>query len=177
MKNNSYNLNKDVLTIKTAFGHYKFKIEDTDLLNNAERIVRLMISEIDNVDKKLSTRKEKSGQYARLLLTNLNLCEKYIQLEDKYIQLQDTYRGLTEKLETIDKKLESATTAPQISPQISSQISPEAGSELVQIEPALNISFESEPVLMSIESEVIEIASKTSSEIVSESESKTVSES
>lgn len=102
MKNNSYNLNKDVLTIKTAFGHYSFKIEDRDLLDDTERIVRLMISEMDNVDTKLHSRKENSGQYARLLLTNLNLCEKYVRLEDRY-------RSLAEKLENINRKLESAT--------------------------------------------------------------------
>lgn len=118
MKNNSYNLNKDVLTIRTAFGHYRFKIEELDLLDNAERIVRLMISEIDNVDKKLSFRKEKSGQYARLLLSNLNICEKYIQLEDKY-------RSLTEKLETINRKLDSANVPPQALLQTESVVTEE----------------------------------------------------
>ncbi|MBF0413638.1 MAG: DNA translocase FtsK [Desulfamplus sp.] len=72
------------------------------MLGDAERIVKIMISEMDSVDKKLDFRKEKSGQYARLLLTNLNLCEKYVRLEDRY-------RILTEKLETINRKLDSAT--------------------------------------------------------------------
>lgn len=128
MKNNSYSLNKDVLTIKTTFGHYKFKIEDTDLLDNAERIVKMMIGEIEKVDKKLSSRRERSGQYARLLLTNLNLCEKYVQLEDKY-------SNLTEKLELINRKLEAATASSQ-APIEDEQKTPLIPEEPIKIYPA-----------------------------------------
>gem|GEM_PF-1142511 len=134
MKNNSYNLNRDVLTIRTSFGQYKFKIEDSDLLDNVERIVRLMISEIDNADKKLSSRKERSGQYARLLLANLNLCEKYISLEDKYISLEERYSILTEKLQNINRKLDSATVLPQSQTLLSQELAVLPQSEPVVIE-------------------------------------------
>ncbi len=123
MKNNSYNLNQDVLTIKTSFGHYSFKIEDSDMLGDAERIVKIMLNEMDSVDKKLNFRKEKSGQYARLLLTTLNICEKYVKLEDRY-------RTLTKKLDTINNKLESAAIT-SIAETIDTKHSTETATEIV----------------------------------------------
>ncbi|MGD9731545.1 MAG: DNA translocase FtsK [Desulfamplus sp.] len=139
MKNSSYILNKDILTIKTAFGHYSFKIEDSDMLDDVERIVRLMFNEMDSLDKKLNFRKERAGQYAKLLLTNLNLCEKYVKLED-------SYRTITDRLEAINRKLESAAISTQLSEIISEplEVSVEQITEPVEAEPVKVESVEAE---------------------------------
>ncbi len=97
MEKNNYNLNKDVLTIKTACGHYRFKIEDADLLEKVETIAATVTNEMKNVDNKLDSRRDNLTQYARLLLTTLNICEKYIKLETKYDQLTHTIKTLKQK--------------------------------------------------------------------------------
>ena len=72
-------------------------IEDADLLGNVGSIVGTVTNETKKVNDKLDSRRDSVTQYARLLLTTLNICEKYIKLEKKYEQLSDTFETLKHK--------------------------------------------------------------------------------
>ncbi|CCK80659.1 MULTISPECIES: DNA translocase FtsK [Desulfobacula] len=94
MEKNSYSLDNNILTIRTEYGDYGFKIEDGLELANAERIADLMVSELEKIEKKFQGIRENSNPYAKLLLANLNISDKYIQLENEHIQLEHKYNRL-----------------------------------------------------------------------------------
>ena len=87
MKKNSFRFDNEVLFIHTECGEYKFKIDSGTSLTKAEKIAELMVSEMDKVERKFQKTRKKTSPYAKLLLTNLNIADKYIQLERKYKQL------------------------------------------------------------------------------------------
>lgn len=84
MKNNRYSIDENILIIKTECGEYKFKIGDETGLANAQRIAELMVNEMEKVEKKFLGERENFNPYAALLMANLNLSDRYIQLEDRY---------------------------------------------------------------------------------------------
>lgn len=84
MKNNRYSIDENILIIKTECGEYKFKIDDETGLVNAQRIAELMVNEMEKVEKKFLGERENFNPYAALLMANLNLSDRYIQLEDRY---------------------------------------------------------------------------------------------
>ncbi len=87
VKKNSYSLAGNVLAITTDSGEFKFKIGNDTGTANAQRIAELMVGEMEAVEDLPQSVRGKSSPYAKLLLANLNLSEKYIQLEKKYNQL------------------------------------------------------------------------------------------
>ena len=87
MKENNYSLDKNVLSIRTECGTYKFKIDGNTVLSNAQRIAHVMVSEMEKIAAEFQDRENKSSPYAKLLLSNLNITDKYVQLENKYNQL------------------------------------------------------------------------------------------
>jgi len=46
-----------------------------------------MVSEMEKIAAEFQDRENKSSPYAKLLLSNLNITDKYVQLENKYNQL------------------------------------------------------------------------------------------
>ncbi|SLM32628.1 FtsK2 (modular protein) [Desulfamplus magnetovallimortis] len=104
VEQNNYDLNKDILTIITPCGHFRFKISDADLLKNADRIAGIFTGEMEKVNKKLKNSREHLSQYARLLLITLNICEQQIKLEDRHIQLEEDL----EKISTEQSKPQPA---------------------------------------------------------------------
>ena len=93
MQNNKYILDKNILTIKTECGEYTFIIDDDAALDNAQRIADVMIHEMEKVERKFNA-KENSNSYAKILLANLNIADKYIQLENKYNSLVNKYKEM-----------------------------------------------------------------------------------
>jgi len=87
VKENNYSLDKNVLSIRTECGTYKFKIDGNTVLSNAQRIAHVMVSEMEKIAAEFQDRENKSSPYAKLLLSNLNITDKYVQLENKYNQL------------------------------------------------------------------------------------------
>lgn len=87
MKENNYSLDKNVLSIQTECGTYKFKIDGNTVLGNAQRIAHVMVSEMEKIAEEFQESENKSSPYAKLLLSNLNITDKYVQLENKYNQL------------------------------------------------------------------------------------------
>ncbi len=84
MKKNSYCLDKNILSITTDCGTFKFKIENNSITSYAEKIAKTMVKELERLDNPQET----TSPYAALLLANLNICEKYVKLEDKYARLE-----------------------------------------------------------------------------------------
>ncbi len=103
VKKNNYSLSKDVLSIKTECGEYKFKIDGDTGLTNAQRIAETMVNEMEKVEKQFQTGREKSSPYAKLLLSNLNISDRYIQLETKYNQLRHEHERVTALYRSRDK--------------------------------------------------------------------------
>ncbi len=95
MKENNYSLDKNVLSIKTECGTYKFKIDGNTVLSNAQRIAHVMVSETEKIAVEFQDLENKSSPYAKLLLSNLNITDKYVQLENKYNQLLEEHERIT----------------------------------------------------------------------------------
>ncbi len=91
MKKNKYSIDEDLLIIKTECGDYKFKIDDQTGLANAQRVADLMVSEMEKVEKKFLGNRENLSPYAALLMSNLNLSDRYIQLENRYNTLLEEH--------------------------------------------------------------------------------------
>lgn len=96
VKKNSYRLDKNLLSIKTECGEYKFTIDDETGLANAQRIAELMVKEMERVEKNFKGVREKLNSYAKLLLSNLNLSDRYIQLEDRHNNLLKKHQEMRE---------------------------------------------------------------------------------
>ncbi len=84
MKKNKYSIDEDILIIKTECGDYKFKIDDETGLANAQRVADLMVSEMEKVETNFLGNRENLSPYAALLMSNLNLSDRYVQLENRY---------------------------------------------------------------------------------------------
>ncbi len=84
MENKNYRLENNILTIRTERGDYEFKIDDESKLTNAPRIAELMVSQMKEAEKTFKNGSDRSKSYAKLLLSNLILSEKYVQLEQQY---------------------------------------------------------------------------------------------
>ncbi len=80
----NYSLNKNILTIRTECGDYGFKIDDDSKLTSAPRIAELMVTQMQMAEKSFKNGSDTSNSYAKLLLSNLILSEKYVQLEHQY---------------------------------------------------------------------------------------------
>ncbi|MEA1968558.1 MAG: DNA translocase FtsK [Thermodesulfobacteriota bacterium] len=87
MEKNNYSIDKNCLIIRTECGEYRFKINGDTELANAQRIADVMVSEMEKVEKKFHTASKNSNSYTKLLLSNLNISDRFIQLEHKYNHL------------------------------------------------------------------------------------------
>ena len=87
MKNYTYSLEKNILTLGTESGDFKFKVDPETGHDRAGRIAEIMVGEMKKVADSAKDAKEKTSPYARLLMSNLNLSDRYTRLEDKYNQL------------------------------------------------------------------------------------------
>ncbi|HCY85403.1 MAG TPA: DNA translocase FtsK [Desulfobacteraceae bacterium] len=87
VKENNYSLENDVLTIHTECGEFKFKIDGDTGRTKARQIAELMVGEMSKVEKLPGCAKEKTSPYARLLMSTLNIADKYVRLEQEYNQL------------------------------------------------------------------------------------------
>ncbi|MBF0202410.1 MAG: hypothetical protein HQK66_14100, partial [Desulfamplus sp.] len=110
-ENKNYKIDRDILTIKTPCGHYKFKIEEQELLKCADRIAGIVTSEIRHVDDNINSTTENLNQYARLLLVTLNICEKYIKLQDSHAQLKGELDTVKEQYDTLKEQYSARYSA------------------------------------------------------------------
>ncbi|WP_319548751.1 DNA translocase FtsK [Desulfogranum marinum] len=97
-----YSLEKDTLIIRTGHGQFKYKIENAELLNMADKIASEVISELQRIDHGKRSIRDDLSDYAKLMLATLNICEKHITLKNKYEQLNQTVKSMKQVLSNLD---------------------------------------------------------------------------
>ncbi|WP_462271371.1 DNA translocase FtsK, partial [Desulfobacter sp.] len=86
VENKNYSLEKNILCLRTECGEYKFQISGETGQGNAERIAKVMTGEMEKAGNAFD-RHNKPNPYVKLLLTNLNLADKYVRLQNRYDEL------------------------------------------------------------------------------------------
>ncbi len=86
VENKNYSLDKNLLCLRTECGEYKFQISGETGQGDAERIAKVMTGEMEKADKAFG-RQNTPNPYVKLLLTNLNLADRYVRLQNRYDEL------------------------------------------------------------------------------------------
>lgn len=86
VENKNYSLDKNLLCLRTECGEYKFQISEEIGQGDAERIAKVMTGEMEKADKAFD-KQNTSNPYVKLLLTNLNLADRYVRLQNRYDEL------------------------------------------------------------------------------------------
>ena len=95
----NYSVDKNLLRLKTECGEYQFQISGETGQHDAERIARVMTDEMEKAEQSLG-RQTKPNPYVKLLLTNLNLADRYVKLQNKYDELLSAHETLKTQTET-----------------------------------------------------------------------------
>ncbi|WP_035238088.1 DNA translocase FtsK [Desulfobacter vibrioformis] len=90
MENKNYSLDKNLLCLRTECGEYKFQIGEEIGQGDAERIAKVMTDEMEKADKAFD-RQNTPNPYVKLLLTNLNLANRYVRLQNRYDEFLKTH--------------------------------------------------------------------------------------
>ncbi|WP_305791012.1 DNA translocase FtsK [Desulforhopalus sp. IMCC35007] len=101
-----YSLDQDVLILKTERGQFKFKVDNTDVLENIHDVASLIIKELKCVDAKSCAQRDHLNHYEKLLLATLNISEKHTRLEKKYEEV----RTVLKELQALKEKLQHSTS-------------------------------------------------------------------
>jgi len=132
----NYSLDKNLLRLKTECGEYQFQISGETGQGDAERIARVMTGEMEKAEQSFG-RQNKSNPYVKLLLTNLNLADRYVKLENKYDELFNAH----EKLKTQPESPVETASTPVSPPVKFEETKPPAG----QDDDILDLTVECEP--------------------------------
>ena len=100
MEKKNYSLDKNLLRLKTECGEYQFQISGETGQGDAERIARVMTGEMEKAEKSFG-RQGKANPYVKLLLTNLNLADRYVKLQNKYDELLNAHETLKTRSESL----------------------------------------------------------------------------
>jgi len=90
VENKNYSLDKNLLCLRTECGEYKFQIGEEIGQGDAERIAKVMTDEIEKADKAFDGQNT-PNPYVKLLLTNLNLANRYVRLQNRYDEFLKTH--------------------------------------------------------------------------------------
>ena len=123
MKKNYYRFDRDVLSIHTECGEYKFKIANDTGLTKARQIAELMVGEMEKVEAKFQGEKEKSSPFAKLLLVNLNMADRYVRLANKYNALLGAQAGPADSTPGTGT-LQPETMPSAVLPPLSAEVDP-----------------------------------------------------
>jgi S-DNA-T family DNA segregation ATPase FtsK/SpoIIIE len=96
----NYSLDKNLLRLKTECGEYQFQISGETGQGDAERIARVMTGEMEKAEQSFG-RQGKANPYVKLLLTNLNLADRYVKLQNKYDELLNAHETLKTRSESL----------------------------------------------------------------------------
>ena len=98
MEKNSYKINNDVLTIRSICGEYSFKMEESGTTENIHRIAQMMVSELKKAEESFTRAGAAINPHVLVLLANLNLSKKYVELRDRLDTLKHTLETKTKSL-------------------------------------------------------------------------------
>ena len=87
VKKTPFSFENNILCLDTECGEFKFQISEETGQDVAERIANVMTGEMEKADQAFGEALSKSNPYAKLLLANLNLSDRYVRLENKYEEL------------------------------------------------------------------------------------------
>ncbi len=93
MENKKYSLENNLLCLRTECGEYKFQISGETGAADAEHIAKVMTGEMEKADKAFDGQ-GKSNPYVKLLLTNLNLADRFVRLKNRYDELLKAHDAL-----------------------------------------------------------------------------------
>jgi S-DNA-T family DNA segregation ATPase FtsK/SpoIIIE len=111
VENKNYSLEKNILCLRTECGEYKFQISEEIGQGNAERIAKVMTGEMEKADSAFD-RHNKPNPYVKLLLTNLNLADKYVRLQNKYDELLKAHEARKIRSGNLVDPADSPASAP-----------------------------------------------------------------
>lgn len=104
LEKNSYKIDNDVLTIRTLCGEYSFKVEDSGSTDNIHRIAQMMISEMVKAENSMGKAGVSVNPHVLVLLANLNLSKKYVEMRDRLDTLTQTLERKTRSLGGVKPK-------------------------------------------------------------------------
>ena len=129
MKKNSYIIEDSFLSINTECGGFKFKIDGNTDLERARQAAELMIDEMEKVESRFESAGDKSSPYAKLLMSHLNISERYVQLENEY-------KRLAREAELIKRMYNEKSPSPSDKPEVPEPAAIESISNEPESEPA-----------------------------------------
>ena len=104
LEKNSYKIDNDVLTIRTLCGEYSFKVEDSGSTDNIHRIAQMMVSEMVKAEDSVSKAGVPVNPHVLVLIANLNLSKKYVEIRDRLDTLKQTLEKKTRTLGDVKPK-------------------------------------------------------------------------
>ncbi len=104
LEKNSYKIDNDVLTIRSLCGEYSFKVEDSGSTDNIHNIAQMMISELVKAEKSIGKAGVSVNPHVLVLLANLNLSKKYVEMRDRLDTLTQTLEKKTRSLGDVKPK-------------------------------------------------------------------------
>jgi DNA segregation ATPase FtsK/SpoIIIE-like protein len=114
LEKNSYKIDNDVLTIRTICGEYSFKVEESGSTDNIHRIAQMMVSEMVKAEKSVSKTGVPVNPHVLVLLANLNLSKKYVEMRDRLDTLNQTLEKKTRTLGDVKPKAYMAQQTSQV---------------------------------------------------------------
>ncbi|MFK5951830.1 MAG: DNA translocase FtsK [Desulfobacterium sp.] len=104
LEKNSYKIDNDVLTIRSLCGEYSFKVEDSGSTDNIHHIAQMMVSELVKAEESIGKAGVSVNPHVLVLLANLNLSKKYVEMRDRLETLTQTLEKKTRSLGDVKPK-------------------------------------------------------------------------
>ena len=117
LEKNSYKIDNDVLTIRSICGEYSFKMEESGTTDNIHRIAQMMVSEMIRAEESFINAGAAINPHVLVLLANLNLSKKYVELKDRLDTLNQTLKEKTQSLSHAKIRTSLAQASPPQSPK------------------------------------------------------------
>ncbi len=148
LEKNSYKIDNDVLTIRSICGEYSFKMEDSGTTDNIHRIAQMMVSEMIKAEDSFINAGAAINPHVLVLLANLNLSKKYVELKDRLDTLNQTLEEKTQFLSRTKIRASLAQTPP-LQPPKSDEVP-----EIEEVKPVEDV--QPEGITPPLESDIID---------------------
>ena len=104
LEKNSYKIDNNVLTIRSLCGEYSFKVEESGSTDNIHHIAQMMVSELVKAEESIGKAGVSVNPHVLVLLANLNLSKKYVEMRDRLETLTQTLEKKTRSLGDVKPK-------------------------------------------------------------------------
>jgi len=124
LEKNCYKIDNDVLTIRSLCGEYSFKVEDSGSTDNIHHIAQMMVSELVKAEESIGKAGVSVNPHVLVLLANLNLSKKYVEMRNRLETLTQTLEKKTRSLGDVKPKGHMGQQIPQTQKPIPNTTSP-----------------------------------------------------